>query len=178
MFERPDPELHAALDLSKVDPQQAAEVLRIAAKYLKAQKKLPTALANFLGDAFERAMKKPTTARGSELLMNLNLVVANRRPKAHFEYVGRDVEILLQSKVPKGKAIIQAGEIYGIDLTTVKRMHTEYLAQKTPEDASDNLLVLNEQQHYVQQPARSKVAKTKVKSKRSKDPHPSDLDKH
>jgi hypothetical protein len=144
MFERPDPELDTALDLSKSDPQQAAQVLRIAARYLKAREKLPSALALFLGDAFERAMKKSTLLRGSELLVNLNLVVTHRRPKANFEYVGIEVERLLQAKVKKGKAIIQACEIYGIDESTVKRMHKKYLALKAIEDDFDALMTLEE----------------------------------
>lgn len=57
MFERPDPELDTALELSKSDPQQAAHVLKITANYLKRQEKLPSTLSLFLADAFERAMK-------------------------------------------------------------------------------------------------------------------------
>jgi hypothetical protein len=176
MFDRPDPELNEALDLSKSNPQQAAKVLRIAAKYMKSQEKLPSALAIFLSDAFERAMKKPTTARGSELLMNLNLVVANRRPKAHFEYVGLEVEKLLQAKVPKGRAILQAGEIYGIDATTVKRMHNEFIALKASEDLKDHLFLAHEYEHHAEHSSPAKVTR-KLKLKRAKDPVPSELDR-
>ena len=123
MFERPNPELDNALALAESDPQQAAHVLRIAASYLKAGEILPSALANFLGDAFERAMKKPTTSRGSELVVNLHLEVNHRRPKANFEWVGVDVEQLLEANVPKGEAILQVGEIYEISKSTVERMH-------------------------------------------------------
>jgi len=112
MFDRPDPELDSALELSKSDPQQAAKVLRIAASYLKAQQPLPSALASFLGDAFERAMKKIPMYRGSELLVYLNLEVKNRRPKANFEHVGMEVEKLVLAEVPKGEAIIRTGEAY------------------------------------------------------------------
>ena len=108
MFERPDPELDNALELAASDPQQAAQVLRIAARYLKKMEPLPSALAYFLGDALERAMKKPTTRRrGSDLLVNLHLEVTHRRPKANFEWVGGDVERLVQAKITKGEAIIQ-----------------------------------------------------------------------
>jgi hypothetical protein len=141
MFERPNPELDNALALAESDPQQAAQVLRIAASYLKMGELLPSALAYFLGDAFERAMKRPTTSRGSELLVNLHLMVNHRRPKANFEWVGVDVEQLLKANLPKGEAINRVGEIYDIDPSTVKRMHKLYKDFK----ANDSL---DEQQFY------------------------------
>ena len=148
MFERPHPELDTALELAKSDPQQAAQVLRIAASYLKRLEPLPSALALFLGDAFERAMKRPTTSRGSDLLVNLQLEVTNRRPKANFEWVGQDVERLIQAKVTKGKAIIQVGESYSIAESTVKRMHKDYLASKAVSDEADYMICENEQLNY------------------------------
>ena len=141
MFGRPNPELDNALALAESDPQQAAQVLRIAASYLKMGELLPSALAYFLGDAFERAMKRPTTSRGSELLVNLHLMVNHRRPKANFEWVGVDVEQLLKANLPKGEAINRVGEIYDIDPSTVKRMHKLYKDFK----ANDSL---DEQQFY------------------------------
>lgn len=126
MFERPNPELDNALALAASDPQQAAQVLKIAASYLKMGEPLPSALAYFLGDAFERAMKRPTTSRGFELLLNLHLEVNHRRPKANFEWVGIDVEQLLEANIPKVEALLRVGEIYDIDISTVKRMHKLY----------------------------------------------------
>ena len=141
MFERPDPELDNALELAASDPQQAAQVLRIAARYLKKMEPLPSALSCFLGDALERAMKKPTTRRrGSDLLVNLHLEVNHRRPKANFEWVGGDVERLVQEKVKKGEAIIRVGESYRISDSTVKRMHNQYIAFKANESSDDNLV--------------------------------------
>jgi hypothetical protein len=172
MIERPDPELDEAFELSMSDPQQAAQVLRIAADYLKRQSPLPYRLASFLGDAFERAMKKPTTSRGSELLINLNLEVAHRRPKANFELVGMDVDRLVSSKVPKGEAIDQLGETYGITESTVKRMHKKYLALKATEDADDELIYAAQQRHHLQQSVLHKSRKIDVKVKRSKGPPP------
>ena len=148
MFERPNPELDNALALAESDPQQAAHVLRIAASYLKAGETLPSALANFLGDAIERAMKKPTTSRGSELLLNLHLEVNHRRPKANFEWVGVDVEQLLEANVPKGKALLRVGEIYDIDTSTVKRMHKLYKDFKANEALDYQLDFEAEQRAY------------------------------
>lgn len=156
MFERPDPELDNALELAESDPQQAAQVLRIAASYLKKMEPLPSALAYFLGDAFERAMKKPTTARGSELLVNLHLEVTHRRPKANFEWVGGDVERLIQAKVKKGEAIIRVGETYKVSESTANRMYQDYLALKAFEDGIDHLMSQEEQRAYGQTPVKGK----------------------
>lgn len=168
MFELPDPDLDTALKLSESDPEQAAQVLRIAADYLINQKQLPSALAFFLGYAFEHAMKKASICRGSELLINLNLKVAHRRPKANFENVGMEVERLVYAKVPKGEAIIQAAEAYGLNESTVKRMHTKYLAHKASEDADNVLLYEEEQRHYAQQSTVKNTEKLRpvVKGKR------------
>jgi hypothetical protein len=151
MFTDSDPELDNALALAKSDPQQAAKVLRIAADYLKKMKPLPSALALFLADAFERAMKRPTTSRGQELLVNLYLEVTHRRPKANFEWVGVDLEELIHAKVSKGDAIIQVGENYGITESTVKRMHKKYLELKASEEVADALVCETERRHYTQQ---------------------------
>jgi hypothetical protein len=176
MFDRPNPELDMALELSKSDPQQAANALRIAASYLKAQQPLPPALASFLGDAFERAMKKIPMYRGSELLVNLNLEVKNRRTKANFEHVGIEVEQLVQAKVPKGEAIIRAGETYKLSESSVKRMHKQYLALKAAEALDDGALYEAEQRNYAQQSAIKNEQKIGVQRKGSKGHPSSDLD--
>ncbi len=176
MFDRPNPELDMALELSKSDPQQAANVLRIAASYLKEQQPLPSALASFLGDAFERAMKKIPMYRGSELLINLNLKARNRRPKANYEHVGVDVEQLVLAKVPKGQAIIRTGETYKLDDSGVKRMHKKYLDLKASEAQDDEVLFEAEQRHYAQQSAIKTQRKIGVQRKGSKGHPPSDLD--
>jgi hypothetical protein len=134
------PKLEAAMELSESDPNQAAEVLRIAATYLKNQEKMPCALAYYLGDAIERAMKQASVVRGSELLINLNLMVTNRRVSANFKQVGSDLERLLQSSTPKGNAILIVSEKYGISDSTVKRLYKKYQEYQAFERASDALL--------------------------------------
>ena len=153
------PNLEAAMELAESDPNQAAEVLRIAATYLKNQEKMPYALAYYLGDAFERAMKRASTARGSELLINLNLMVTNRRKSANFEHVGFDLERLLQSKISKGEAILHICEKYNISESTVKRMVKKYQAFKASEAESDSLLFEALQRDNVVQSSASKKPK-------------------
>jgi len=150
------PDLEAAMDLSKSDPNQAAEVLRIAAKYLKSQERMPNALAYYLADAFERAMRRASVARGSELLINLHLVVTHRRTVANFENVGFDLEQFIQSKMPKGQAILRICEKYDISESTVKRMLKKYQAFKASEAESDSLLFEALQRDYALQSAASK----------------------
>jgi hypothetical protein len=178
MLERPNPnpELDTALDLSRSDPEQAANVLRIAASYLRRQESLPTALAFFLAEAFEGAMRHASMVRGTQLLMNLNLVVPNRRQKANFEYVGMELERLLRAHVPKGKAVLQVAESFGISDASVKRKHTEYRTYKDNEAHEDSLDYEAELRHYAQQAVNLK-SKKKIPSKRSKEAPPFALDK-
>lgn len=153
------PNLEAAMDLAESDANQAAEVLRIAATYLRSRERMPDALAYYLADAFERAMKRASVARGSELLINLNLVVTHRRTVANFEYVGFDFERFLQSKMSKGEAILRICEKYGISESTVKRMLKKYQAFKNSEAESDSLLFEALQRDYAVQSVAGKKPK-------------------
>ena len=153
------PELEEAMDLSESDPNQAAEVLRIAAKYLRSGERMPYALAYYLADAFERAMNRASITRGSELLINLRLMVTHRRAAANFEYVGFDLERLLQSKLPKGEAMLRICEKYNISESTVKRMVKKYQAFKASEAESDSLLFEALQRDNVVQSSASKKPK-------------------
>jgi hypothetical protein len=141
-------ELEKAMDFSKSDPNQAAEVLRIAAKYLKNQDEMPYLLALFLADAIDRAMSKASGMRASELLINLNLKSRNRRPASNFEYVGQDLQERLDAKMQKTKASLEVAEKYLIDEKTVKRMHKNYLAFKDWQDEQSALLEQAMVQHY------------------------------
>jgi len=151
MFGFPDPDLDNALDMSTVDPEKAAEVLRIAAKYLKEHQRLPSNLAFFLADAFDRAMKQASTARGSELLINLNLKVINRRPKAKFEHVGIDLDLLFSTNTSQLEAFEKVAQDYGIDASTVKRMYKKYRLQKDIEIDAEALEYEETHRDQVQQ---------------------------
>jgi hypothetical protein len=137
MFGFPDPDLDNAMDMSAVDSEKAAEVLRIAAKYLREHQRLPSSLAFFLADAFDRAMGKASMVRGSELLINLNLKVMNRRPKAKFEHVGIDLDILFLANTSQLEAFEMVGQDYGIDASTVKRMYKKYRELKDHENEAE-----------------------------------------
>lgn len=153
------PDLEAAMDFAESDANQAAEVLRIAAKYLRSRERMPDALAYYLADAFERAMKRASVARGSDLLINLHLVVNHRRTVGNFEYVGFHCERLLQSKMSKGEAILRTCEKYSISESTVKRMLKKYQAFKNSEAESDSVQFEALQRNHAVQSVASKKPK-------------------
>lgn len=120
--------LETALDLADADPEQAAIVLRLSADYLRKGEPLPFPLALFLADAFERAMRKAPSVRGSELLINLKLKAHNKRRLAvNFEHLGRDFEKCLESNMTVIEARNEVGDQYGISDTSVKRIYEKYL---------------------------------------------------
>jgi hypothetical protein len=147
MFESPDPELDTALELAKSNPDQAALVLRIAAKYLYKQEKLPYALACYLADAFEKSMRMASVVRGSELLINLNLKVMNRRSVANFEHIGLEFDQLIAANVSRNLAIEKLADVYAISPRTVERKIAVYRGVQENESA----YLVAEQQHYSKQ---------------------------
>ena len=120
-------ELENALDLADADPEQAAVVLRCAAGYLRKGDPLPYPLALFLAEAFENAMRRAPSVRGSQLLLNLKLKVTNRRKvAANFEYVGRDFEACRSKGMTVLDASLKIAERYGISESSVTRLSDKY----------------------------------------------------
>ena len=156
--------LETALDLADADPEQAAVVLREAAGFLRKGEPLPFQLAIYLADAFERSMSKVPSVRGSELLINLRLKANNRRRVAvNLEYLGRDFEKCLNSKMSVLEAQLHVGELYKISESTAKRLFDEYLVFKAAELKEDALL--HEAEHV--QLTRASLKKLKVVTRKS-----------
>ena len=162
--------LENALDLADADPEQAAVVLREAAGFLRKGEPLPFELAIYLADAFERSMRMAPSVRGSELLLNLGLKANNRRRVAvNFEYLGRDFEECLNSKMSVLEAQIHLGELYKISESSVKRLLDEYLAFKASELKSDSLLHEAEHMQLKQKSQKKlKVGTKKITAKQVK----------
>ena len=140
-------ELETAIDLLDADPEQAAVVLRIAAGYLRKGEPLPYPLALFLAEAFEKAMRKAPSVRGSELLLNLKLKANNRRKVAvNFEHVGRDFEECRSEKMSVLKTSLKIAERYGISESTAIRLHKKYLRFMAAQMEED-LLIYGEELH-------------------------------
>jgi hypothetical protein len=125
------PKLEKAMEMSDADPEAAAEVLRIAAGYLRDGKKMPQPLAWFLADAFERAMRTSSSDRRSALLINLKLQRMNRRPvKANWEEVGCSLSEMFDKKIPMLQAKEKVAEDFGISESTVSRLYKTYLGMR------------------------------------------------
>lgn len=84
----PDFEAMDAIDRAESDREQAANVLLIAAAYMRRGEALPSHLAEYLAGAIEASMGKPQGKRGDALLLELNLKNQNRRLVAYWRDVG------------------------------------------------------------------------------------------
>ena len=141
--------LENALDLADADPEQAAVVLREAAGFLRKGEPLPYPLALFLAEAFEKAMRKAPSVRGSELLLKLKLKANNRRKVAvNFEHVGRDFEECRSKNMTVLKSSLAIAERYGISESSVIRSHKKYLRFRTAEIEKESVIHEEEQRQY------------------------------
>lgn len=70
-----------AIRLAPTDPDKAAEVLVIAAEFLRSGRPMPLELVDYVAGAFHAAMLKPEQHRARALLLELNLAVDGRRPR-------------------------------------------------------------------------------------------------
>jgi hypothetical protein len=127
------------------DPEAAASALLLAAGYMRDGKSLPCSLADFLADAIETAMRKPTTLdpvrgnKGQALLVALHLKANNRRPAdvrgdEIYYFMKQAMEGLLdqndrfsfagssQRKMRQPKAAKRAAKKFGVAAITVKRI--------------------------------------------------------
>ena len=141
--------LENALDLADADPEQAAVVLREAAGFLRKGEPLPYPLALFLAEAFEKAMRKAPSVRGSELLFNLKLKANNRRKvTVNFEHVGRDFEEYRSKNMTVLKSSLAIAERYGISESSVIRLHKKYLKFRAAELDKESVIHQEEQRRY------------------------------
>lgn len=98
--------LLSCLSNSENDIESAAQVLLIAAKYLRSGAYMPRMLAEHLADAFEASMVKPIDSRLSSLGRELNLTVGNSRRKGNAFDIGSECEDLLITKPSLSPAAI------------------------------------------------------------------------
>jgi hypothetical protein len=100
----------------------------------------------FLAEAFEKAMRKAPSVRGSELLFNLKLKANNRRMVAvNFEHVGRDFEECRSKKMTVLKSSLAIAERYGISESSVIRLHKKYLRFRAAEMEKESVIHEEEQ---------------------------------
>jgi hypothetical protein len=126
-----NPATFAALSNAPSDTEAAAELLSIAARYLRAGLPLPRLLAEHFANAFERAKRVPARSRPAELARSLLLTASGRRPVANPIEVGSRVEALLIEGKSKTAAIAEVASHFACDISVVRR------AWKTALDARD-----------------------------------------
>lgn len=111
------------LNRVEANPDAAAEVLLLAAEYMRAGKPLPDDIAEHLAGAFEAAMCKPQKMRGKALLRELHLTAGNRRPADVDWYaLGQRFDDLVAAGNSENAAASQVGVEFGIDDSTAKRV--------------------------------------------------------
>lgn len=129
----PDLAAADAIDRAESDPEQAAEVLRLAAAYMRRGEALPYNLAEYLASAIEASMGKPESHRGGALLEELNLKARNRRPAACWQEVGEFMFWRTGFNFPDKKhtsqntAATEAAVKFGISESTATRCYRRFV---------------------------------------------------
>lgn len=115
------------LSKSDANPDAAAEVLLLAAEYIRAKEPLPDDLAEHLAGAIEASMVKPERLRGKALLRELNLQIGNRR-KADVDWyqLGMAFEKLVDANLKEGPAASQIAVDFNTSESTAKRLWKKY----------------------------------------------------
>ena len=152
-----DMALDAAISGAPCDPEAAAEVLRLAAPYLRdldTRGELPLGLGKYLADAFEVAMAKPVKNRTTQLSRELHLKAENRRPKNHWDIGDLMATVIETNQISKNAAAKIVSQSESISESTAKKAHTAYLAmlEYHPQwQAEEDRLELEENERIQQQ---------------------------
>lgn len=108
---------------AKANPDAAADVLLLAAKYMRRGEVLPDYVADHLAGAFEAAMRKPQKHRGKALLNELHITASNRRPADVDCYeLGKRFDQLLSKGHSESAAASQVAVEFNISESTAKRV--------------------------------------------------------
>lgn len=108
---------------AEANPDAAAEVLLLAAEYMRRGEALPVHVADHLAGAFEAAMRKPKRNRGQALLLELHITAANRRPTDVDWYeLGKRFDELLSEGSSESEAGSQVAVEFKISESTAKRV--------------------------------------------------------
>ena len=122
-----DCEANEAVLRSESSREGAIDALRIAAKYLRKGKALPSGMDRWLADAFENATTHPERYSpdngdvGHALLVCLGLKANNRRKKSSWVDVGIRIEKLTRNGKSLNKAMVEVAANLDIGYSTVAR---------------------------------------------------------
>lgn len=126
------------LDRTEANADAAAQVLLLAAEYMRAGKPLPDDLAEHIAGAFEAAMHKPSKMRGDALLLELHIKIPHTRPAdvSWFE-VGQHFDHLCHELGTQTAAATQTAIDFNISESTATRIWRDHYkpARKAHDDA-------------------------------------------
>jgi hypothetical protein len=115
-----------AMDLLKraeANPDAAAQVLLLAARYMREGQVVPENITAHLAGAFEAAMQKPQSQRGKALLLELHITATNQRPADVDWYaLGQRFDELVNMGESQNAAASQIAVEFGISESTAKRI--------------------------------------------------------
>lgn len=115
-----------AMDMLKraeANPDAAAQVLLLAAQYIREGQVVPENIADHLAGAFEAAMQKPQSQRGKALLQELHITATNHRPADVDWYaLGQKFDELVNVGESQNAAASQVAVEFDISESTAKRI--------------------------------------------------------
>lgn len=106
------------------------------ARMVKVGERVPSPLMEWLADAAEASMLKPTESRGKELLIELGLRQRDGRPLTQAPINGSNARLLRMERWAGGRQgppIRALAKKYGVSVGTIKKRLNE--AQATPAEA-------------------------------------------
>lgn len=104
------------------EAKTAAEALSIAAEYMRARKRLPPSLEDYLAEAFEVTALKEKKHQGTALLRELGIEAQNRRPVAATSWEVAEYVDDAQNGTSERQRILGACQYFGISATTARRL--------------------------------------------------------
>lgn len=129
---------------AKVSEEYAKVALLKVAEYLRNGEPLPPALAEYLADAIESAMKMPgpkdhdytpSKSKGRALAVALGLGAHNQRPKTYHDpaLILYKVQVNVDAGMSQNEAIKKAADGFGVSPSTIGRIIRGEDAKPAPE---------------------------------------------
>ena len=119
--------VHDATRKAEHDPQGAADLLLLAAEYIRSGEPLPSQLADYLAGAIEASMGKPPEHRNAAFLAELRLTNGNRRAAADWFEVGMAFDALIDSGLSQNQAKAQIAAEMDVSESTAVRMYKQWI---------------------------------------------------
>ncbi len=122
-----DRRVFEAMQRAPSDPDEAAQLLTLAAEYLRKSKPMPHDLADFIAGAFEIAAAKQPKERARCLGHELHLTAQNRRPvKAGYLEVGQAFERMMDEGNSQNQAKECVAADFEISESTALKLYRKY----------------------------------------------------